>query len=88
MYLNIKNEKLSQVTRTDDGVRAFEVAADNGQLRLAVDILNDLLPSIVDKIEEIEQKINSLISDKTSAKPTVGSKVKEDKNQDSSDEKQ
>lgn len=76
--LLIKNEKLAKVIRTDDGIEAFEIAADNGQFRLAIDILNDLLPTIVEKIAELEAKIDSLSVSPQQSKSTT-SKQKEDK---------
>lgn len=77
--LLIKNEKLAQVVRTSSGLDAFEVAADNGQYRLAIDILNDLLPTVIEKIAELEERIDALTA-LPQPKPT-SAKVKEEKSE-------
>lgn len=77
--LLIKNDKLAQVVKTNSGLDAFEVAADNGQYRLAIDILNDLLPTVIEKIAELEAKIDALAAPMQSK--STPSKVKEEKSE-------
>lgn len=58
----IQNERLAAAVRTDVAEDAFKTAVDNGQSRLALDVLGDLLPSLMDRIEAIEASLSSLTS--------------------------
>lgn len=51
--LKLTNERLINTLRTDDALAAFKTAVDNGQSRLALDILGDFLPSLVANIETL-----------------------------------
>lgn len=44
----ITNERLAEVLNTDDALEAFSRAAANGQVRLVIDILADIIPTILE----------------------------------------
>ena len=50
----IKNERLAATVRTDDASEAFSSAISNGQIRLAMDLLGEVIPEIVNRLESIE----------------------------------
>lgn len=67
----IKNEKLAEVLNTDDAVYAFSRAAENGQVRLAMDILADILPTIIKMNSSNPQKIKQHISERVQDSDTA-----------------
>lgn len=79
----IKNERLAAAVRTDIAEDAFKTAVDNGQARLALDVLGDLLPSVIERIEALELTLASAASKivepatKPVAKPSKESKEAE-----------
>lgn len=60
MSLDFKltNNNLINYARTDDAHEAFVNSVGNGQARLALEVLVDLINGIVDKLEELDLKIN------------------------------
>lgn len=56
----IQNERLAAAVRTDVAEDAFKTAVDNGQSRLALDVLSDLLPSLLERLDSIEALISAL----------------------------
>lgn len=59
MSLDIKlsNDNLISYARTDDAVEAFNRSVENGQSRLALEVLVDVINGLISKIEELESKI-------------------------------
>lgn len=77
MSLDIKlsNDNLISYARTDDAVEAFGRSVENGQSRLALEVLVDVIDGLISKIEELESKITTEESP-VEVKPKV--KAKED----------
>lgn len=84
MSLEIKldNEQLASYSRTDNALEAFYKSVDNGQSRLALEVLAVVIAGIVDKLETIENSMNpsavveTLITEK---EPLVKPKAKSTK---------
>lgn len=55
--IEITTEALKSYARTDDAVEAFNMTVGNGQTRLALQVLVDIINSLVEKIEELEDKL-------------------------------
>ena len=66
MMLNIKlnSENLVQYARTDNAQEAFNLAVGNGQARLALEVLVDLINGMADLIQDLESKVDELSSHK------------------------
>lgn len=56
----LTNQNLISNTRTDNAVKAFEQSVGNGQARLAIEVLVDVINGMVIKLEELEEKINNI----------------------------
>jgi len=56
--IEISTEALKAYARTNDAIEAFNMTVANGQTRLALQVLVDIVNVLVDKIEELEDKIN------------------------------
>jgi hypothetical protein len=52
--IEITNVRLANAVRTTDAVEAFSTAVENGQARLALDILENIIPALVQRIETLE----------------------------------
>jgi hypothetical protein len=58
IFVPLQNEALKSYSHTDDAHVAFNNAVGNGQARLAMDVLRELLDGIIAKISELEDKLN------------------------------
>lgn len=58
--IEIKNERLAAAVRTNDAGLAFKTAVENGQTRLALDILESIFPNIIERLDEIETKLENM----------------------------
>jgi hypothetical protein len=67
--IEITTEALKSYARTDDAVEAFNVTVANGQTRLSLQVLVDIVNALVEKIEELEYRIEELSPIKV--KPTL-----------------
>lgn len=52
--IKLKDQTMINYSGTDDAIRAFNVAVNNGQARLALQILTQVIDGLVDKIESFE----------------------------------
>lgn len=52
----LKNEQVSQFLRTDDAIKALQTSVDNGQIRLALQILVEIVNDLNSNINVIEEK--------------------------------
>ena len=59
MSLDIKlsNDNLISYARTDDAVEAFNRSVENGQSRLALEVLVPIINGLIEKVEKLESKI-------------------------------
>lgn len=73
LELKLTDETLISYTRTDDAVEALGRSVDNGQTRLALEILVELVDLLVSKLGEVESKVIEFNS-----KEFTNSKVNED----------
>ena len=55
--IEITTEALKSYARTDDAVEAFNMTVANGQTRLSLQVLVDIVNTLVEKIEELECRI-------------------------------
>lgn len=70
----ITNERLAEVLNTDDALEAFSRAAANGQVRLAIDILADIIPTILEMNKAsltTSHKIEETITKRVESSDTV-----------------
>jgi len=67
--IEITTEALKSYARTDDAVEAFNVTVANGQTRLSLQVLVDIVNALVEKVEELEYRIEELSPIKV--KPTL-----------------
>jgi|694.fasta_scaffold23423_6 hypothetical protein len=58
--IEITTEALKSYARTDDAVEAFNMTVANGQTRLSLQVLVDIVNTLVEKIEELECRIEEL----------------------------
>jgi hypothetical protein len=58
--IEITTEALKSYARTDDAVEAFNMTVANGQTRLSLQVLVDIVNTLVEKIEELEGRIEEL----------------------------
>ena len=54
----LSNSNLVNYTRTDDSHEAFVSSVNNGQTKLALEVLVELIDTLVDKVNELEDKLN------------------------------
>lgn len=73
LELKLTDETLISYARTDDAVEALGRSVDNGQTRLALEILVELVDLLVSKLGEVESKVIEFNS-----KEFTNSKVNED----------
>lgn len=62
MTLNIKlsNQNLISYARTDDAIEALRRSAENGQTRLALELLVEVIDGIVEAVEDLMEKTTSI----------------------------
>jgi hypothetical protein len=58
--IEITTEALKSYARTEDAVEAFNMTVANGQTRLSLQVLVDIVNTLVEKIEELECRIEEL----------------------------
>lgn len=65
--LTIKNDKVSEYLGTQDAIKGLQKVVDNGQTRLALEVVSDIISQIVDRIAALEEVLllqsNSLIDE-------------------------
>lgn len=66
MKIILEDQNLLNVTRTDDAVKALTTAINNGQTRLAMELMLPVVLALTSKIDEQENIINSLSAKSTS----------------------
>lgn len=69
--IEITTEALKSYARTDDAVEAFNMTVANGQTRLSLQVLVDIVNTLVEKIEELECRIEELFPVKVEPTLTV-----------------
>jgi len=55
----INNEKLSQYLRTEDAVKGLQKVVDNGQTRLALEVIFDIITQLIDRIDTLEEIVST-----------------------------
>lgn len=60
LEFKLSNENLINNVRTDDAQEAFNNAVNNGQTRLSLDILVELLNSLIDHVDDLSMKVDSI----------------------------
>lgn len=53
----IKNPKISEYLNTDDSIEGLEKAVLNGQTRLALDVLVDIIEEMFERLISLEEKV-------------------------------
>ena len=76
----INNEKISEYLGTEDAIKGLQKVVDNGQTRLALEVVSDIITQLTDKIYALEEILSpkedvSLASAPVQAKQTA--KIKE-----------
>ena len=72
--IQLRNDQISSYLRTDDAVQALKTSIDNGQTRLALQILAE----IVDELIEIPEDKNSVAAEKVQEEPKQKSENKKE----------
>lgn len=54
--ITLKNEQISQFLRTDDAIKALETSVDNGQIRLSLQILVEIINDLNSNIQSFDNK--------------------------------
>lgn len=54
--ITLKNEQIAQFVRTDDAIKALETSVDNGQIRLSLQILVEIINDLNSALEASPQK--------------------------------
>jgi len=72
--IQLRNDQISSYLRTDDAVQALKTSIDNGQTRLALQILAE----IVDELIEIPEDKNSVVAEKVQEEPKQKSENKKE----------
>lgn len=84
MSLDIKltNDNLIAYARSSDALEAFYNSVNNGQMRLALEVFAEILPVLVDKINELDDNssktdlvIDPKVEEKPKTKPTKSSDI-------------
>lgn len=57
--IQLKNSQVSSYFRTDDALKAFNDAVDNGQTRLALQVLTEILDDLTNVPDEEKSKDNN-----------------------------
>lgn len=55
----INNEKLSQYLGTEDAVKGLQKVVDNGQTRLALEVIFDIITQLIDRIDTLEEIVST-----------------------------
>lgn len=55
----INNEKVSQYLGTEDAVKGLEKVIDNGQTRLALEVIFDIITQLIDRIDTLEEIVST-----------------------------
>lgn len=64
MDIKLTNQNLITYARTEDAHEAFVNSVGNGQARLALEVLVDLINGMIEKIEELEEIVSPTPSEK------------------------
>jgi hypothetical protein len=72
--IQLRNDQISSYLRTDDAVQALKTSIDNGQTRLALQILAE----IVDELIEVPEDKNSVVAEKVQEEPKQKSENKKE----------
>lgn len=80
LKIKLKNEQISSFLRTDDALQALNTSVDNGQIRLSLQILVEVIEDLLNKIDSLTEKLNTKeINKAASEKTVVKQKVEEPK---------
>ena len=68
--IRLTDKAMSNYAGTDNAITAFNVAVNNGQARLALQILSQVINGMAEKIEALEEKeLNNIIKPAEKVKP-------------------
>jgi len=57
--MTIKNDKISEYLGTEDAVKGLGKVVDNGQTRLALEVIFDIITQLIDRITELEETLST-----------------------------
>jgi bacterioferritin (cytochrome b1) len=60
--IEITTEALKSYARTDDAVEAFNMTVANGQTRLSLQVLVDIVNTLVEKIDSLQKQLKDITS--------------------------
>ena len=64
----IKNDKISGYLGTEDAIKGLQRVVDNGQTRLALEVIFDIITQLTDKIAALEEIVS--LQEDSSPTPT------------------
>lgn len=80
LKIKLKNEQISSFLKTDNALQALNTSVDNGQIRLSLQILVEVIEDLLDKVDSLTEKLNTKeINKAASEKTVVKQKVEEPK---------
>ena len=74
--IKLNSENLVRYARTENAHQAFNLAVGNGQAKLALEVLVDLINGMADIIQDLESKVDELSGHKGNEKQEVAPKAK------------
>lgn len=69
--LTIKNDKISNYLNTEDSIIGLKKAVENGQTRLALEVVVDVVTEIFERLLDLEEKVNTIIIDSNEINKSV-----------------
>jgi len=75
--MKIESEAAKASRYGDDAIEAFNTAVDNGQARMAMTILVDIVNTFADKIDELESAAATVIKEEVKAQEVIEVKAEE-----------
>ena len=55
----IKNNKISDYLGTEDAIQGLQKVVDNGQTRLALEVISDVISQLTDRIATLEEALSA-----------------------------
>ena len=66
----IKNNKISDYLGTEDAIQGLQKVVDNGQTRLALEVISDVISQLTDRIATLEEALSTKEDSSPTPAPT------------------
>lgn len=80
--ITLSNEQISSFLKTDDALKALSISVDNSQIRLALQVLVEIINDLNSSISALEEKASKTVQEQkvVQEKPAVKEKVEKTTN--------